>query len=533
MDQNIRYTDFVKKIKFLMGIRLALVTGVLLAGSCVLQVERNPFYAIIALFYFATIFYAFLLRFHFPVVKMAYLQIFADIVLVTAVVHYGGGADSVYTILYAPAILAAGIVISSNAAKTVAGLSSLFFGGFVALEFMGIIIPVASAQELYLRGIWPVLFIVSFRVIVLCLLGYLSSYLSLQFSEERKALNKLTNLNQLILENISSGVMTIADDSLLTYINPAGLRILSMPERDLIGTHWPDVFWDKPQQKTVDDFLNQAQTPEGAEVVLMHPDGKKVELVCTYSPMLDDKRQRIGAVITFTDLTILRMLELEIRDREKLSLMGEMAAGIAHELRNPLASIHGSLEVLRERGHFSNEGEKLVAVILKESDRLNRIINDFLKYAKDQKPKVQKVDLMELIDEVWSLLRYQGRVQGQVSLKSKVIPTTIKLRIDPEQIKQVFYNLLINSIEAMPQGGIIELLVQEQPGQVKIQLKDNGVGVSAGEKDKIWENFYSSKADGVGVGLTITKRIIEAHNGKIDLEGQVGRGTVVKIELPK
>lgn len=533
MIQDIHQKGLAKKLKVLMIMRLVIVTLVLVAGSLVLQVERGPFYAIIAVFYFVTLLYAVLLRFRFPVYPLAYIQIIIDIILETVVIHYAGGADSVYAFLYIPSIVAGGVIISERAAKAIAGLTSVFYGALSGLEFIDIIHPIPGAELIYKEGPWTIMFIVCFRIIIFCLVGYLSSYLSRHLYEERSALLRLRNLTDLVLNNISSGVITMDSNDKLIYINPTAQGILGKKDKDLTGIYWPTLFWEKADKDIIDRFVVQAKTHSGIEIDILRPDGKRIILGCNYSPLSDEMDRNIGGVITFRDLTLLKELELEIRQRERLSGMGELAVGIAHELRNPMASIRGSLEVLKERGSFQGENEKMVDVIFKESDRLNRIIEDFLKYAKEKRPEVRYEDLGQLINEVWLLLRHQGRWSEQAELEKRINPPRIMLHIDPEQIKQVFYNLFINALEAMPEGGKITVDLVEDPGQIVIHVKDTGIGMSKDEIGKIFQRFYSTKSYGLGMGLAITRRIVEAHQGTINLQSERGKGTVVMVTLPK
>lgn len=525
--------DLVKKIKILMITRLVLVTLVMVTGSFVLQVEKIPFYTLIAVVYFLTCVYAFLVRFDFPLHINAYLQIVIDIVLETIIIHYAGGADSIFALLYVPSIVASGIIIGSRAAKTIAGLSSIFYGAVSGLEYFGIISPVHGTEKIYTEGFYSLLFVVSFRIILFCLIGYLSSYLSRELQKERVELVKLRNLSDIILKNISSGVLTLDTESRIVYANPAAERILQQVKGSMLGVYWPGLIWGKIDEEIVKLFINEAKLPAGVEIKLDLSSEKKLILNFSYSDLTDEKNNIVGGVLTFVDLTRLKELELELCQREKLSAMGEMAVSIAHEIRNPMASIRGALEVLREKGKFQVEGEKLVEVVFKESDRLNRILEDFLKYAKDRKPDIKHEDAAKLIDEVWLLARQGEMWHKGIKLQKNLNPLQVVLHVDRDQMKQVFYNLFINAMEAMPRGGIINVDVEDKNFEVVIKVKDDGIGISKEMLDKTFQHFQSTKLHGLGMGLAITRRIIEAHNGTIDLYSEQGKGTTVTITLPK
>lgn len=291
------------KIKALMIIRLLLVTLGMVAGSLVLQVEKIPFYSIIAFFYFATLVYGLLIKLDFPVYINVYLQIIIDIVMETAIIHYAGGADSIYALLYVPSIVSAGVIISGRAAKTIAGLSSVFYALVSISEYFNIIRPIDEAVRVYAEGIGSLLFIVSFRIILFCLIGYLASYLSRELYKERRELSRLRNLADIILKKISSGVITLDSSEKIIYANPSACRILGREKDDLIGTKWQDVFLREYGAEKAEQFIEEAKTSNGTEVDITRSAGEKLILNCSYTELTDDKNNNIGGVFAFIDLT--------------------------------------------------------------------------------------------------------------------------------------------------------------------------------------------------------------------------------------
>jgi two-component system sensor histidine kinase PilS (NtrC family) len=525
----IHVKDLVKKIKILMVMRLVLVTIVMVAGSLVLEVDKTFFYSIIAIFYFATFVYALFLRFGVPLYINAYIQIITDIILETVIIHYAGGSDSIYALLYVPSIVASGILISSTGAKTIAGLSSVFYAAISGMEYFGII-NIRGVQ--ITQNIQELMFIVSFRVIIFCLVGYLSSYLSKQLYEQRTELQKLRNLSDVILKNISSGVLTLDSEAKIIYANTAALNVFAKTSFELLNSKWENLFFKNVITENVKEFLARAKSGEGTETEILRGDGKGIVLRCFYREMTDEKNIIIGSIITFVDITLIKELEIELRQREKLGAMGEMAVSIAHEIRNPMASIRGALEVLREKGKLQ-EGEKLMDVVFKETDRLNRIVEDFLQYAKERKLNIKNENIETLIDEVWLLIRQDERWSGSVRLEKKLNPSKIMLNIDSDRMKQVFYNLFINSLEAMPYGGLIQVFVEDGINKAKITVRDTGLGISKDELGSLFKNFHSTKSGGLGIGLKISKRIIEFHHGTIELSSKEKEGTTATIILPK
>lgn len=528
-----RLKSMAIRIKGLIAVRLILVTIITIAGPFILNIEKVPFYTIFASFYLVSLIYVILLKTNLSLSFQAYLQIIIDTILETAIIHCTGGVDSVYAFLYMPSIITAGVVISSRAAKTLAGLSSIFYIAITGMEYSGIIAPVLGAEALYKEGLFVVMLIVFFRVIIFCLVGYLSSYLAYNLAKERVELVKMKNLSDVILKNISSGVLTLDKDLYIIYANPMAQRLLGRAEKEIIGAYLPGLIWERPDMGMVDRFITHARTSGSAEIDVVRRDGKRLNLCFSYADLMDHMGKVIGGVLTFIDLTPIKELEQEVCQREKLSAMGEMAIGIAHQMRNPMASIRGALEVLKEKGLFQTEEGGLVDVVFKEIDRLNSIIEDFLMYAKERKPGVRFSEIGELIDKVWLLVKQDEKWRKDIILERKLVPEHIVIQIDPDRIKQVFYNLFINALEAMPYGGKINVDVTEETQRVKIVVRDNGIGIPKERLDKIFQRFYSTKSGGLGVGLAITHRIIESHRGTIELQSEEGKGTTVTIVLPK
>ena len=521
----------VGKLKALMVFRLVLVTLAMVAGALVLPVEPTRFYAIIAVFYLVTFIYAILLYARFPVHQLAYLQIIIDIVLETVIIHYSGGADSVYAFLYVPSIVAAGVVISGRGARTIAGMSSVFYGTISILEYFNVY-PSIQAIALYGEGFYPFLFIISFRIVIFCLVGYLASSLSYRLSHEITELRKLRNLSDIMLNNISGGVITLDVNFKIVYLNPGARKILGWPETGIRGRYWPVIFWPEPDIEVVDRFIIMARSPGGTEIALTGPDGKKVVINCSYADLADDQSKIIGGVLTFMDLTPVKNLEKELRQREKLSAKGEIAISMAHELRNPMASIRGALEVLNEKGYFHKTEEKLVEVIFKESDRLNRIINDFLQYDKKQLTGFQPKKLEELIDDTWLLVNQNWNRKKNVILEKHIYPSNLFLPIDPDEGKQIFYNLIVNALDAMPENGKIRIEVTQRAEQIRISVRDNGMGMKKEDLDRVFEHFHSTKSYGLGMGVPIIKKLAEKHHGTVDIKSQEGKGTTIVVSLP-
>jgi len=248
-----------------------------------------------------------------------------------------------------------------------------------------------------------------------------------------------------------------------------------------------------------------------------------------------------GFIGIFQDLTKIKEMEEEVKGKEKMAAIGELSAWMAHEIRNPLASLSGSMQVLRENIKPTEENIHLIEIALRETDRLNLIVQDFLNYARPKPLSLELCDITALIDDTVSLLKNSKEFHEGIKI-NKLVDGRIEAFVDPNQMKQVFWNLSINAIQAMPMGGelIIDtrLKTEEIPPEgiselIEIVFRDTGVGINKADLDYIFFPFFSTKEGGSGLGLAIAYRIVEDHKGKIKVESEVGRGTTFRIYLPK
>jgi two-component system sensor histidine kinase PilS (NtrC family) len=268
-------------------------------------------------------------------------------------------------------------------------------------------------------------------------------------------------------------------------------------------------------------------------------DGEKKLLSFTASQFKDSAANALGMIIVFQDITHFKKMEEEVSRSERLAAMGRMAAGLAHEIRNPLGSISGSIQILKDALESGNgaSNEKLMAIILRETDRLSSIIGRFLSYAAPHTKMEPNVGIAALITDSVTLFsndaRYAGLVRPVLDLDDRV-----RCDCDPEALKQVFWNLLLNAAQSMPDGGQIRITLKPVPAgasatsQCLIKVSDTGCGISEDVLGKIFEPFYTSKEGGTGLGLSLVLKIIESHKGSISVQSKEGKGTVFSIRLP-
>jgi two-component system sensor histidine kinase PilS (NtrC family) len=265
------------------------------------------------------------------------------------------------------------------------------------------------------------------------------------------------------------------------------------------------------------------------EITTARPDGVTVNLRFAVSPVMIDEKNTAGYVWNFEDVTELRLLERQMRQKEQMAAIGAMSAGIAHEIRNPLASIAGSFNLLRSVLQLSDDQRQLVEIITRETERLNRTITGFLGYARPLAPNRQEADLAELISETVKLMRNSPELKQEHRIETWLRPVTAN--VDESMMRQVFYNLASNAFKAMPNGGTLSISLETRNGNPTIQFGDTGVGIGEEEMKRLFVPFNSSFRNGTGLGLPIVYQIIAAHNGSISVRSRKGVGTTFIIDL--
>jgi two-component system sensor histidine kinase PilS (NtrC family) len=251
----------------------------------------------------------------------------------------------------------------------------------------------------------------------------------------------------------------------------------------------------------------------------------------TFSPLRDERERISGVICAFQDLTQIRRMEEQVRRSDRLAAIGELAAGMAHEIRNPLASLSGSVKLLSEELRLEGEGRELMGIVTREVGRLNALITDFLQYASPRPPQLRETSLRELLQETATLI---GQTRGALWRIAVVAPgeDAFRAEVDAQMIRQLLWNLTLNAMEAMPGGGTVTVALAEEGEEVRIDVSDSGAGIAAGDLNKVFTPFYSTKEGGTGLGLAIVFKIVENHRGHIEVESTPGRGTTVRVALP-
>jgi two-component system, NtrC family, sensor histidine kinase PilS len=474
-----------------------------------------------------------------PLQWQAGAQIFCDVLLVTWLTAAHGDLNSPYVALYIVIISAAGIFIGVRGALiTSVGCAACYtfvvFAGAFGLSGMAGDVAAASVPE--------VIGNVGLHDIAFFVVGLLASRLAerqahseVQLIEAKHALADLRALHERIVESIRSGLVTTDLDGLIYTFNAAAEEITGYTAEALRGKDVSILFGTLTPK--VEESLRAAEAGAASpryEADCLTADGLRLRLGYSIFPLFGETGARTGLVITFQDLTQVRALEETSRRQDRLAAVGRVAAGIAHEIRNPLAAMRGSIQVLRSEMNGDPGQAELMEIVLRESDRLNHIITDFLTYARPRPVSLADTDLREPLRETFTLLRHSPETRDGHTIEEDFPDTPVSVQADAAGLRQVFWNLARNALSAMPAGG--RLRVELRPtnySRVRITFTDTGQGMSPEQVERLFEPFSSSTTGGTGLGLSIVYQIIRDHGGTINVRSREGHGTTIIIELPQ
>jgi two-component system sensor histidine kinase PilS (NtrC family) len=516
------------RLKVLIGFRVVFIT-LLLGASYLFRVEyfsahpRAISYFIISL-YALTIIYSLLITRVRNLFLFAYVQLITDVLSEITLVYITGGVESLFSFTLILTVLSSSIVLNKKAGYVVASICSILYGTLLDLQFYNILSITHEVITLEREFLYNIFIHILAFYITAALSGYLSSRLetTVQKLEEKDSyLKDLEFFNMKVIESLPSGLFTTDVEGNVLIFNRAAEKVTMVGKEKVIGGK-------------IGPALPFLQFPfkEGRSEKILERAGKKKIIGINISLLKDVSGKETGYIGVFQDLTQLKTLEAEIKRKEKWATIGELSTNIAHEIRNPLASMRSSIEILREERIPPKYRGKLMDIALKEMGRLNNIITDFLTYSSPKSLEIQKTDLHLLLDETLSLLNNIEQNKGNITIK-KDFSGSLFIDADPQKIKQVFWNLGVNAVEAMQNGGELVVSTREDGDAVSIIFSDTGMGVDSSVVDRIFFPFFTTKDRGTGLGLSIAYKIIEEHEGKLTVRSVPGIKTAFEIILSK
>jgi len=456
--------------------------------------------------------------------RLVRFQLLLDFSVVTAIVASTGGIYSVFAFLYIIAVLEVGILLSQVESLLAATFSSVLLACMAVLSQRG---ALSTMTPFRAQGGEAASHLIV-QVFALYLTSFISGYWSFR-------LRKMQMFQQGLLNNMSSGFLITDVSSVVRVINVAAQEILGYKRDEAIGKRsrhilkLPDGGPD-PMEMT----LSRVEEFSSYEFRVVRCDGKEILLGITTN-LLRDRRGRIDGVIgSFVDLTEIEKMRRELRNQDRLAAIGELAAGLAHEIRNPVAAIRGSVEELERNLDDPATARSLADIAIRECDQLNQIVTGFLQFARNSTTGQQKFDLRELLKEIVVLLRREAKQTPAPEIESSVGDDPVFVCMDRSQLKQAFLNIGKNALEAMFDGGTLHISLEMVGGtdEARVVLRDSGIGIPRDCLDKIFEPFFTTKKHGFGMGLAVVQKIVSSYGGSVLVSSEEGEGTTVTIALP-
>ena len=554
--------DLGRPLQWLIVLRVA-AASVILVTLSLLQADRSsqllehslPYLqALGAGVFIATISYAFAIRRGWNLRRLGLIQISGDLVFITALQYVTGGVDSGFSFLYILSIIVGAFLFHGRGAFGTAFLSTLAYGGLVGAQGTGWInVPKLFVNPVRHLSFWEIGTNVCFNAavffVVALLCGYFAEQLRsthAQLREREGTLERLRALTHQIVASMGSGLLTVDFEGRISFINETGMKLLRVRAERIIGRELSDLL------PAIKDSVESASGPNRLEIRYARPGGDSLFLGCSFSEL---KGEPGGKILIFQDLTEVKAAEDRARRSERLAAVGELSAGMAHEIRNPMAAISGSIEMLAKELHLTDYQERLMKIVLREADRLNRLVSEFLQFARPQEIKRRPIALADLLKDTTEVFLQEKESRAPLEVQLDV-PADLFADGDAEQVRQVAWNLLLNARDAMPRGGVIRVsagrcdspeagLSQESgeesrkadrvagsSGWMELCFEDEGAGIPEKDAHRIFEPFFTTKEHGTGLGLATVYRIVEAHGGSIHAEGGDGMGARFRMTLP-
>jgi two-component system, NtrC family, sensor histidine kinase PilS len=539
-----------RQVVRLMLVRVTIST-LLLGSGAIVRIQApgsfavDPFFFLIGITYALTIIHVATLRWIDRFRWLVDLQLGGDALIVSAFIYFTGGVTSYFASLYVLPIIAASTIQFRRGGLMVAALSTVLYGGLVLAQYLAaeglrtdpwLLSPSVTLPPGSFARYTVALNVFGFFAVAM-LSGSLANSLrsaGVRLEAASSEIADLQALNQHVIDSLPSGLVTTDRTHRILTFNRGAEAITGIPFRLAVGRPI-DVVLQLPSavMQSIESELAHKDARRH-EVRFRAEDGRgelEIGLTATH---LETPRGRAGLLFTFQDVTTIKKLERDVAIQQRLAAVGEMAAGIAHEIRNPLASMSGSIQILRQELPLSADQSQLMDIVLRESERLNTTIRSFLAYARPQRFEIARFDVRRALNDTALLLRNSSEVHDGHEILVDVPPVELWYEADEGQIKQIVWNLATNGLRAMPDGGRLHLAaaLEAPAGIIVLTVRDEGVGIEPRELDGLFQPFHGSFAKGSGLGLAIVHRIVSDYSGDIQVSSKAGAGTTVSVRLP-
>ena len=545
----------VLRLRYLMLLRVAFVTFLLgiatfleIKGEDLLpEISLLSLYLVIITSYILSLFYFFLLNLTKNIKITLYIQAICDVLMITGLVYATGGISSVYAVFYTLVIIYSVLFLERRGGLIIASACSICYGLLLDLEYYKILTPlyaIVSQDNPFTAGY------VFSRIIIYILSFYLIAFLAIFVVEQEKktrtllqeketAFDQLDLLHRSIIESVDTGILTINLRGQIKSFNRAAEEITGYSFAEAEDKNIVDLF---PEYGDLLKNIHTGGYPDSqqgrVEMYIESHEKKPLTLGCSVSFLNDGTEKRIGDILVFQDLTAIKKMELILEKNRRLAFIGEMAAGLAHEMRNPLASISGSIQVLHKSLPLNETDERLMQIILRGKDQLESFMRDFLLLSRPTPGIPEMIKITDIIEDILESIRYLPDWRDDIQVIKSLQDHLPFIRANKTEIRQLIWNVLMNAIQSMPNGGRVTIETGKDTPDIsagqflEIKISDNGQGIMENDLGKIFEPFYTTREKGTGLGLAIVNRIVEGHAGKIKVDSRSGEGTTFTIWLP-
>ncbi len=515
------------RVQWLMIVRLIAITVTLTIGFFIFNIPLDSFYEFIAFYYLISVLYIILLQRSKHFSFLGFFQISIDLIAITSIVAYAGPVDSVFPNLYIPVIILSIIVFPKYGGAVTAAMSIIMYISTILYLFLN-----SSSDYVDIMGEPKVTFYIAYIYItIFAAVGYLANYISKILRQKTDEFEQLSRQSNYVFKHINTGLLIVNNTDKVTYANDAALSLLSVSEDETDDIHWYALF----DIEHIDKLILQNIFEKSGEIELTAKNRKTNDfpVAASFSNIKDHSGNVNFKIILFRDIRQQKSNQQKLLDAERLKAVANLSSTVAHKIGNPLASISGSVELML-RIVKEDKSKRLLRIIHNETKRLTDIVIDFLSFTRLRTIELSTFDLNNFIMDVMVLLHHSKKFQNNIKLIFKELPEPFLIIADEKQLKQAFLNIGLNALDAMPNGGKLEIEIKSdtKPDSVEILIRDNGIGIPKDFLNNIFDSFFTTKNNGSGIGLYVTKKIINSHQGSISVDSSIGNGTVFHIILP-
>jgi two-component system sensor histidine kinase PilS (NtrC family) len=538
----------VTRLQLFMGTRLGVAT-LLLGGTLLIAMEDKRGFdsftprflvTLIALIYGASLVFAVWLLGSTHRDRVALAQVGTDLLVTTGLVYVTGGPTSGFTFLYGVAVLMAAMVVGPISARVTGAAAILLYGSLAVCLATGVIAPPSDQRpDAYLPPVGDLAYAGLLNVLGLLLVTLLAGNLSarlltaggqLRLAEASAA--TLARLNDDIVRSLSSGLLSTDLLGQIRTINPTGAEMLGRAPDALHGTALASVL-DVEFAPMLENLGAAGNSISRAEGRARRADGTYFPIGYSINPLSNIDGTPIGALVLFQDLSEITRLRDVAARQERLAVLGRLSAGLAHEIRNPLGSISGSVQLVRESPYLDQEERRLLSIILDEVERLNDLVTTMLQVGRPREPQRSEIDLRDAIDVVVEMARRGAAEAKGITIERFVPDTPVNAWVDGDQTRQVLWNLIKNAMQASPQGGVVRVVARtKHDGSALVEVSDEGQGIDPSQRDKVYNMFYSERTHGAGIGLALVRQIVDSHGGAIEIQSEQNQGATFIVTFP-